>query len=222
MLIILQQNNYITSGKGVLMGNGMKIGICGGTFDPVHLGHLAVAEMARSEFGLDKILFIPSGKPPHKNLDSVTDPIHRLNMVQYAVSTNPNFEAVSIEVERQGYTYTVDTLNQLHRIYPEGTMFYYIIGADVVMDLLTWKRVEEVFTLTGFIALMRPGFQNEEFNSRIGYLKNKYDIDIIGFEAPLIEISSTLIRSRVKDGKSIKYLVTESVEKYIKENKLYV
>ena len=142
------------------LNKGIKIGICGGTFDPVHLGHLAVAELVRCEFGLDKILFIPSGKPPHKDIDSVTDPIHRLKMVQCAVSTNPGFEAVSIEVERLGYTYTVDTLNQLHELYPEGTEFYYIIGADVVMDLLKWKNAEEVFKLTRFIALMRPGFQD--------------------------------------------------------------
>ena len=204
------------------MNKGMKVGICGGTFDPVHLGHLTVAEMVRCEFGFDKILFIPSGKPPHKNLDSVTDPIHRLKMVQCAVSTNPNFEAVSIEVERGGYTYTVDTLNQLHELYPEGTEFYYIIGADVVMDLLKWKKAEEVFTLTSFIALMRPGFQDEEFKTRINYLQSKYEVDIIGFEAPLIEISSTFIRDRVKCGKSVKYFVTEPVEMYIKENKLYI
>ncbi len=203
------------------MNKGIKIGICGGTFDPVHLGHLAVAELVRCEFGLDKILFIPSGKPPHKDIDSVTEPIHRLKMVQCAVSTNPGFEAVSIEVERLGYTYTVDTLNQLHELYPEGTEFYYIIGADVVMDLLKWKNAEEVFKLTRFIALMRPGFQDEEFKTRINYLKSKYGVEISGFEAPLIEISSTFIRDRIKNGKSVKYFITESVERYIKENKLY-
>ncbi|EPR09265.1 nicotinic acid mononucleotide adenylyltransferase [Ruminiclostridium papyrosolvens C7] len=204
------------------MDKGMKIGICGGTFDPVHVGHLAVAELVREEFGLDRVLFIPSGKPPHKDLTSVTDPIHRLNMVQCAVSTNPNFEAVSIEVERRGYTYTVDTLKQLHELYPKGTEFYYIIGADVVMDLLKWKSTEEVFTLTRFIALMRPGFQDEEFKTRLTYLKSEYDVNITGFEAPLIEISSTFIRDRIKNGKSVKYFITEPVEGYIKENNLYI
>jgi nicotinate-nucleotide adenylyltransferase len=203
------------------MGKGVKMGICGGTFDPVHIGHLAVAEMVRSGFGLDRILFIPTGKPPHKNTNSVTDPVHRLNMVKCAVSTNPSFEAVSIEVDRQGYTYTVDTLNELHRIYPQETEFYYIIGADVVMDLLTWKRVEEVFTLTRFIALMRPGYKNTEFDSHIKTLKRKYDINIVSFEAPLIDISSTMIRERIRNGESVKYLVSEPVEKYIRENNLY-
>ncbi len=200
----------------------MKIGICGGTFDPVHVGHLAIAELVREEFALDKVLFIPSGKPPHKDFDSVTDPVHRLNMVQCAVSTNPNFEAVSIEIERRGYTYTVDTLKQLHELYPNGTEFYYIIGADVVMDLLKWKNAEEVFTLTSFIALMRPGFNDEEFKTRLTYLKSKYNVNITGFEAPLIEISSTFIRDRIKNGKSVKYFTTEPVERYIKDNKLYI
>ncbi len=200
----------------------MKIGICGGTFDPVHVGHLAIAELVREEFALDKVLFIPSGKPPHKDLDSVTDPVHRLNMVQCAVSTNPNFEAVSIEIQRRGYTYTVDTLKQLHELYPNGTEFYYIIGADVVMDLLKWKNAEEVFTLTSFIALMRPGFNDEEFKTRLTYLKSKYNVNITGFEAPLIEISSTFIRDRIKSGKSVKYFTTEPVERYIKDNKLYI
>ncbi|WP_024831570.1 nicotinate-nucleotide adenylyltransferase [Ruminiclostridium josui] len=204
------------------MDNGKKIGICGGTFDPVHVGHLAVAEMVRCEFALDKVLFIPSGKPPHKDIASVTDPIHRLNMVQCAISTNPNFEAVSIEIERPGYTYTVDTLKQLHELYPKGTEFYYIIGADVVMDLLKWKSPEEVFKLTSFIALMRPGFHDEEFKTRLNYLKSEYGVNIIGYEAPLIEISSTFIRDRVRNGKSVKYFITESVERYIKENNLYI
>jgi len=200
---------------------GLKIGICGGTFDPIHLGHLAIAEMIRCEFNLDKVLFIPSGMPPHKDLRVVTDPVHRLNMVECAVSTNPYFEAISIETHREGYSYTVDTLIELHKTYPADAHFYYIIGADVVMDLLTWKRVEEVFTLTKFIAVMRPGFMYEEFNAKIKALRNKFDIDITSFEAPLIEISSTFIRDRIRVKKSIKYLVNDCVEEYIKQNDLY-
>ncbi len=201
---------------------GLKIGICGGTFNPIHLGHLAIAELVRCEFNLDKVLFIPSGMPPHKDLKIVTDPIHRLNMVKCAVSTNPYFEAVDIEVERRGLTYSVDTLNELHKNYSWGTTFYYIIGADVVMDLLTWKRFEEVFVLTKFIAVMRAGFEDKDFNERITLLRQKYDIDITSFEAPLIEISSTHIRDRIKNNLSVKYLVDECVEEYIKKNNLYL
>jgi nicotinate-nucleotide adenylyltransferase len=201
---------------------GLKIGICGGTFDPIHLGHLTVAELVRCEFNLDKVLFIPAGMPPHKDLKFVTDPMHRLNMVNYAVSSNPYFEAVPIEVEREGYTYTVDTLNELHKVYSPDTTFYYIIGADVVMDLLTWKRIEEVSVLTKFIAVMRNGFSDKDFIEQIKGLRQKFDIDVTSFEAPLIEISSTFIRDRIKNRQSVKYLVNECVEEYIKENNLYV
>lgn len=200
---------------------GLKIGICGGTFDPIHIGHLAIAEMIRCDFNLDKVLFIPSGRPPHKDLKIVTDPIHRLNMVKCAVSANPYFEAISIETEREGYSYTVDTLNNLHRIYPMDAQFYYIIGADVVMDLLTWKRAEEVFRLTKFIAVMRPGFIEDEINAKIKELRSEFDIDITSFEAPLIEVSSTIIRDRIMRKQSIKYLVNDCVEEYIEQNSLY-
>lgn len=201
--------------------SGLKIGICGGTFDPIHMGHLAIAELVRCEFNLDKVLFVPSGMPPHKDLSVVTNSLHRINMVKCAVSTNPYFEAVAIETEREGYSYTVDTLNELHEMYPLNTQFYYIIGADVLMDLLNWRRAEEVFRLTKFIAVMRTGFQDDEFDSQIKTLRNSFDIDITSFEAPLIEISSTFIRSRIRKNQSVKYFVNECVEEYIKDNNLY-
>ncbi len=199
----------------------LKIGICGGTFDPIHLGHLAIAELVRCELNLDKVLFIPTGKPPHKDLNAVTNPIHRLNMVKCAIEGNEYFEAVDIEIKRKGYTYTVDTLNELHKIYPLGTTFYYIIGADVVMDLLTWKRAEEVFVLTKFAAVMRAGYLDKEFLERIKLMRKSFDIDILSVEAPLIEISSTFIRERVNKNQSVKYLVNDCVDAYIKENHLY-
>lgn len=203
-------------------GKSLKIGICGGTFDPIHIGHLAIAELVRCELNLDKVMFIPSGMPPHKDLNFVTNPIHRLNMVKCAIHENPYFEAVDIEVNREGYTYTVDTLNELHKIYPPNTTFYYIIGADVVMDLLTWKRFEEVFVLTKFVAVMRAGYLDKDFDERIKVLRQQCDLDITSIEAPLIEVSSTFIRQRINKNKSVKYLVNECVEEYIKKNNLYV
>jgi len=200
---------------------GLKIGICGGTFDPIHMGHLAIAELVRCEFNLDKVLFIPSGMPPHKDLRVVTDPIHRLNMVKCAISSNKHFEVVAAEVEREGLTYTVDTLKQLHSMYLPDTAFYYIIGADVVMDLLTWRRAEEVFKLSKFIAVMRNGFNDSDVNERIRTLEKIYRIDITRFEVPLIEISSTFIRERIRNNQSVKYLVNECVEEYIMRNNLY-
>ncbi len=200
----------------------LKIGICGGTFDPIHTGHLVVAELVRSEFNLDRVLFIPSGMPPHKDLKNVSAPVHRLNMVKAAVSSNKNFEAVSNEVDRSGYTYTVDTLKELHVLYPSGAEFHYIIGADVVMDLLTWRNWQEVFTLTNFIAVMRPGFSDAEFSKRLTELKQNYRINIQNYEIPLLEISSTSIRERIKAGRSVKYLIPEEVEEYIMQNNLYL
>lgn len=202
-------------------GLNLKIGICGGTFDPIHLGHLAIAELVRCDLNLDKVLFIPTGMPPHKDLNAVTNPIHRLNMVKCAVEGNGYFEAVDIEIKREGYTYTVDTLMKLHQLYPQGTTFYYIIGADVVMDLLTWKRPEEVFVLTKFAAVMRAGYLDNDFLERIKLMRKSFDIDILIVEAPLIEISSTSIRERVNKNQSVKYLVSDCVDAYIKDNNLY-
>ncbi|MCX7922210.1 MAG: nicotinate-nucleotide adenylyltransferase [Clostridia bacterium] len=198
-----------------------RIGICGGTFDPIHNGHLIIAEEVREKFHLDKVLFIPSGMPPHKNLSGVTLPEYRYEMVCRAVSTNSHFEALDIEIKREGYTYTVDTLTALRQLLGEDTKLYYITGADVVLDLMTWKRFEEVFKLCEFIAVLRPGYKSEDFLERIEYLKLNYMAKINIAEASLIEISSTAIRDKVRRGCSVKYLVPENVEQYIAENDLY-
>ena len=197
-----------------------KIGICGGTFDPVHLGHLSLTEQVRCNFELDKILFIPSGNPPHKKMKEVTDAPLRYKMVELAIASNPYFEAVALEIERIGYTYTIDTLKLLQALYKNAD-FYYIIGADVVMDLMTWKSFEQVFKLTKFISVLRPGFQKTDYEERINYLESQFGASITSFDAPLMDISSTNIRKLVEQGKSIKYLVPDSVIDYIYKNGLY-
>lgn len=201
--------------------NEKRIGISGGTFNPIHIGHLIIAEMVRDRFGLDKVLFIPSGMPPHKNLGSVLCAEKRFDMVRRAVANNPHFIESRIEIDRGGYTYTVDTLKKLREIYGNDTSLYYIIGADVLNDLLTWKSFEEVFKICEFIAVLRPGNDVQAFNKQMEYLKNAYSARIHFIETPLIEISSTEIRERIKEGRSIKYLVPESVEEYIESNGLY-
>lgn len=198
-----------------------KVGISGGTFDPVHHGHLIIAQEVREKLELDKVLFIPVGLPPHKKDHRVTEAEHRYNMVFEAVRSNPFFEASRIEIDREGYTYTIDTLLHLKRIYGDDTKLFFIIGADVVPELVTWKRFEEVFRLCEFVAVNRPGPQKENFFESIRYLKERYSAIIHIIKLPLIEISSTDIRNRVKDGRPIKYLVPECVEKYIYENSLY-
>ena len=197
-----------------------RIGIIGGTFDPVHCGHLIIAENAREVLSLDKVLFIPSGLPPHKRNIKVTDPFHRYNMVQIAVKTNPYFEASRIELDRMGYTYTIDTLKQIKETYGPVRILF-ITGADVIHDLLTWKKPEMVFTMCEFIAAMRPEYRKADFKKDIEYLKANYSAVIHTLNIPLIGISSTDIRLRVENGKSIKYLVTEGIEEYILQNGLY-
>jgi len=198
-----------------------KIGISGGTFDPVHYGHLITAQEIRERLELDKVLFIPVGLPPHKKNQRVTEPEHRYNMVLEAIRSNPFFEASRIEIDRQGYTYTIDTLLSLKAVYGDDTRLFFIIGADVVPELVTWKRFEEVFKLCDFVAVNRPGSQREDFFESVRYLKERYSAIIHTIMLPLIEISATDIRDRVRNGRSIKYLVPECVEKYIYENGLY-
>lgn len=198
-----------------------RIGIMGGTFDPIHYGHLVAAEVARAEFGLNKVIFIPAGRPPHKQQKSITDPEHRYLMTVLATSSNPNFEVSRIEVDKDGLTYTFDTVKDLKRIYGEDSTIYFITGADAVLELLTWYKIGELLTLCKFIAVTRPGFDKRDLEQKIVEISSKYDGEIVCIEVPLLEISSTNIRERLRNGKTIKYLLPEAVEEYIEKNKLY-
>jgi len=198
-----------------------RIGISGGTFDPIHYGHLIIAEEIRESLSLDKIVFIPVGLTPHKKVGHVTEACHRYNMVCEAISTNPFFEVSRIEMDREGYTYTIDTLRQLKEIYGDDTELFFIIGADVLFDLATWKDYEQVFSMCDFVAVSRPGYKRSEIAREVKRLEKKFNARIHLADARLIEISSTLIRENVKKGKSIKYLVPEAVERYIYEKGLY-
>jgi nicotinate-nucleotide adenylyltransferase len=198
----------------------MKIGISGGTFDPIHVGHLMVAETIREKFELDKILFIPVGDPPHKNYKDITDKNIRLEMVKKAIEGNCYFEFSDIEVKRKGFTYAIDTLKELQKIYPEA-QFYYIVGSDVVFDILTWKAYEEVFKICKFIVVLRSEHNIQDLNQRIKYLKDTYGALILINKMPGIEISSTWVRDTIKKGLSVKYFVPDCVGKFIIENRLY-
>lgn len=203
------------------MGHEGRIGILGGTFDPVHHGHLIMAELARESFKLDRVLFIPSGNPPHKSNVKVTPPDHRYQMVCRAIASNRFFEPQRMEIDRTGYTYTVDTLKQLKLIYGEEKELYFIIGADVVFDILKWRNTKEVFSLCRFIAVLRPGFENDSFHQQVEDLRKVHSAVIHFLTMPQIEISSTVVRERVTRGQSIKYLVPEGVEEYIIGEGLY-
>jgi len=198
-----------------------RIGILGGTFNPIHNGHLLMAETVRESFELDKILFIPSGQPPHKTNDTVADAESRCEMVQRAVGSNRYFEASRIEIDRRGYTYTIDTLNILKKEYGPETQLFFLIGSDVIPELKTWRNCNDVFKMCEFIAAIRPGYDEETFNAalRDGLISEELKITLT--KTPLMEISSSAIRERVRKGQTIKYLVPEKVEYYIYSKGLY-
>ncbi|WP_117169162.1 nicotinate-nucleotide adenylyltransferase [Paraliobacillus sediminis] len=184
-----------------------KVGLLGGTFDPPHIGHLMIAEEAYTQLALDEIWFIPSYEPPHKE-KTTTDVSQRINMVEEAIADNDHFFLDTIEVDRLGKSYTFDTIKLLNEKYSD-IMFYFIIGADMVEYLPKWYRIDELMGLIQFVGVKRPDYVL------------KTDFPIIGLNIPIMDISSTMIRERVKKDQSIKYLVTPSVLRVIKEFHLY-
>lgn len=200
----------------------LKLGILGGTFNPVHYGHLLMAERAREALGISKIIFMPTGNPPHKDLKTVATADDRLKMVELAVGNDDNFIVSKLEIDREGKTYTVDTLKQLKAQYGEDTQIFFIIGADVLMDLPKWRSAGEVANLCKFAAIQRAGYNKEEFAKQAQYLYEEFGAEIEEVEMPIIDISSTDIRSRLSDNLSIKFMLPDNVIKYIVEKGLYL
>ena len=195
--------------------------IMGGTFDPIHFGHLVTAEAVRVKYNLDKVIFVPTGNPPHKNKEEVTMSMHRYIMVEMATVTNPYFQVSRIELDREGYTYTVDTVKQLMTLFGTKTELFFITGADAILEILTWKNVDELLPLCKFIAVTRPGYTRKDLDNKIVELKKTYNCDIFIMDVPAFEISSTDIRNKAAHNQSIKYFVPENVENYIYKNSLY-
>ena len=197
-----------------------KIGILGGTFDPVHLGHLIIAEEVRSNLGLDKILFVPAGVPWMRENEGVSTGKHRLNMVDLAVKSNPHFQSSSIEIDRQGVTYTADTLETLREDLDHEVELSFIMGMDVLEKFHLWKSPETVVELCSLVIVNRPGNQAVDVNEVVKkYPEAGAKLRIIN--VPRMEISSSEIRERVRQEKSLKYLVSEEVIEYIDQNNLY-
>lgn len=200
----------------------MKIGIMGGTFNPIHLGHLMMTEYIREEMNYDKILFIPTGNPPHKQID-VLDAEVRMEMVKIAVADNPYFEVSDVEVRKEGISYSVDTVAELKKQYPEDELFF-IIGSDILPDLKDWRRFDELARSIRFILAVRPGFESlsrEEIRGEIRDLHMRYGAEITVVETPRYEISSTDLRNRLASGKSVKYLIPDEVIEYIESRGCY-
>lgn len=196
-----------------------KIGIMGGSFDPIHNGHLVLAEQVRTRFQLDKIIFIPAGNPPHKEAEVQKE--HRFNMTKLAIADNDFFEISRLEVDKEEKTYAIDTIRTLREEYGNETELFFITGADAVIELSLWKDFAELLSICKFIGATRPGIDESYMKEKIDALVNEYKADITITKVPALAISSTDIRRRVKYNLSIKYLLPSKTEEYIYENDLY-
>lgn len=208
--------------------NKLSYGILGGTFNPIHMGHLIIAEEVREIFPLGKIIFIPCAHPPHKIGEDIAPADHRCQMIQLAIKDNPGFIISRLEIDRGGKSYSVETVKALQEIYGEKAEFYFIVGADAILEISTWKNFEELFRICQFIALTRPGYSllPDDEQSPVGLARKlKIDPTLVRNIHPrrirAIEISAREIRERIRQGKSIRYLVPQEVEKYIYTHRLY-
>ncbi|MGC8669459.1 MAG: nicotinate-nucleotide adenylyltransferase [Chthonomonadales bacterium] len=195
----------------------MRLGILGGTFDPIHHAHLFIGEEARVRFGLDRVLFVPNRTPPHKCEPDLTPEAHRFAMVELAVASNPRFSASRVELDRPGPSYTVDTLRILKEEYPAAE-FYFISGLDAVAEMGSWKEPLAIAKLSTIVAIGRPGFDAE---NALAALPPDLRLRIEVIASPLMAISSTLLRERVQAGLPIRYLTPDPVIEYIQLHGLY-
>jgi len=191
-----------------------RIGLFGGTFDPIHLGHLIVAEALREKCSLDIIFFIPTGHHALKDTRHITPPAHRLRMLELAVEDNPHFVVNDLEINRNGVSFTIDTIKVLNKKYPPAQyQLCFLVGSDIVNEFHRWKNPDALLKLCKFIAFGREGAEIDP--------KAKYASSFRFISVPGIEISASDIRRRVFAGKSIRYLVPPSVRNYIKQHALY-
>jgi nicotinate-nucleotide adenylyltransferase len=193
-----------------------RIGVMGGTFDPIHLGHLVAAEEARWQFDLDRVVFVPAGRPWQKPV-GVTPPEDRYLMTVLATASNPAFTVSRLEIDHPGPTYTVDTLRRLRAEQTDDTRLYFIIGADAVLQILSWKEPDQVLAQAEFIAATRPGFDLDRLVSQVPGATDRIHL----MKIPALAISASDIRARVARGAPIQYLVPDGVARYIHEHGLY-
>ncbi len=200
-----------------------RIGVMGGTFDPVHYGHLVIAEEVHAALHLSEVIFIPAGQPPHKTGHSITETQHRLAMLELALASNPHFRISLMEIERTGPSYTVDTLRILREQSGMDTALFFIIGWDSLEELHTWYKASDILSLvTRLVAVRRPGYEEDaEYNRVLEQRLPGILQQLLVVQAPQLEISATDLRQRVAEGRPIKYQTPEAVETYIKENRLY-
>lgn len=199
-----------------------KIGIMGGTFDPIHYGHLVLAEDIRTKFGLEMIYFVPVGQAPHKAAKELTDKYLRYAMTILATISNPNFEVSTVEVEKETISYTVDTIKEIKGIMDPDVELYFITGADAIMTIEDWKDFETLLSSCNIIGATRPGIEFQSLEKKVAHLREKYNAKIELTTIPGLAISSTDLRQRIKNGDSVKYLLPEAVESFIYKKNLYL
>lgn len=196
---------------------GRRLGVMGGTFDPIHNGHLLTAEEAAVQFGLDEVVFVPTGHPWMKEQKEVSAPEHRYLMSVIATASNPRFSVSRIEIDRAGPTYTVDTLRELKGLDGDAVDLFFVTGADAMLEILQWKDPEEILALAHFIAATRPGYDLTRFEAEAPTRHPNVSV----MNIPALAISSTDIRKRVGEGRPIRYMVPEGVKSYIEKAGLY-
>ncbi len=195
-----------------------RLGIMGGTFNPIHIGHLVCAEEALSQYALDRILFMPAGLPPHKEIEGGTSARARYLMTVIATAGNPRFHVSRHEVDSGRVCYTVDTMRHLAEQHPQAKLFF-ITGADAVLEILDWKDPAELLRLATLIAATRPGYPLDRLAEITGRIGGEGRVELM--EIPAIGVSSSMVRERVAQGMSIRYLVPEGVERFIEKEGLY-
>ena len=197
-----------------------KVGIMGGTFDPIHYGHLILAQNALDTFSLDEILFVPSGTPWLKESTKVLSKNKRVSMTGMAIEDNPDFALSTIEIDREGNSYSYETVEELKRMQPK-TDFYFIMGADSLLEIERWKHPGRLMTECTLLVAVRDDCDREGLEKQIIYLTDKYQADIKILPANRIDISSTKIRRMIREGKSVRYMLPDQVIRFIQKNHLY-
>lgn len=213
-----------------------RVGLFGGTFNPIHLGHLRGAEQIREAFGLQEVIFIPAALPPHKVTEKIIEAHHRLEMVKRAIQKNPYFSASDVELRRSGKSYSIDTIRYFRERH-QSSLFFFILGRDAFVEIETWKEYQHLFSLCNFIVMTRPGFQKSSsspfplpeslipafrYDQKAQAWVHSSGYTLFFKEIKFLDISSTRVRELIEKGESVRDLIPPEVEAYVREHGLYL